>query len=213
MISSIGHWSNRHSSARSRNTIIHISSIFRWANHITMSINYCTWPLSLRSILWMKSSLETTCKILSTFVDILVDNSLVILVLPRILVDIFMTLLIGSACQFFQTFVQLNISNVLLNLFVSIWLRIDCTLRISWSACCRRASSLSYSSRSYSFEDIVSTHRWSIAMRRLSLYLTRWLEILDNRWVVGIVLFWKISVTHLIWILSTCSVLVLIYST
>lgn len=96
---------------------------------------------------------------------------------------------------------------------MSIWLRIDCTLRISWSACCRRASSLSYSSRSYSFEDIVSTHRWSIAVRRLSLHLTCWLEILDNRWIVGIVLFWKISVTHLIWILSTCSVLVLIYST
>ncbi len=68
----------------------------------------------------MKSSLETTRKIFSAFVDILVDNSLVILVLSGILVDVLMTLLIGSACQFLQAFVQLDISNVLLNLFVSI---------------------------------------------------------------------------------------------
>ena len=68
----------------------------------------------------MKCSLETTRKILSAFVDILVDDSLIILMLPSIFVDVFMTLLVGSACQLLQTFVQLDVSNVLLNLFVGI---------------------------------------------------------------------------------------------
>ena len=99
----------------------------------------------------------------------------------------------------------MNISDVLLNLFMSIWLS---TLCISWCSRCRRATSLSHSSRSYSFENIiVSTHWWSISVRWISFNPIYWFKSFDDRCLLWIFL---ISVTMLIWILST--ILVLIYS-
>lgn len=84
-------------------------------------------------------------------------------------------------------------------------------LRISWCSSCRRASTLSSSSWSYSFEDVViSTHRRRITMGWFPLDTANWLEILRNDCII-LAIFWCVSKTLLIWILST--VLVLIYST
>jgi hypothetical protein len=72
----------------------------------------------------MKGSLETTCEILTTLVDIFVDDSLITLVSSSVLVDHFLALFVVaiSSCsgQFFQSVSELNISDVLLNLFESI---------------------------------------------------------------------------------------------
>ena len=105
----------------------------------------------------------------------------------------------------------MNISDILLNLFESIWWWIYVTLRISWSSRCRWASTLSSSSWSYSFEHIVATHWRSIAMWWLSLNTINWSNSVFNYlWIIWI-FFRQISMTRLIWILST--ILVLIYST
>tara|TARA_B110001450_G_scaffold95356_1_gene90435 strand:+ start:441 stop:662 length:222 start_codon:yes stop_codon:yes gene_type:complete len=72
----------------------------------------------------MNSSLETASEILTTLVDVFVDYSLVALVSSSVLVDHFLALLVvsisSSSGQFFQSVSELNISDVLLNLFESI---------------------------------------------------------------------------------------------
>lgn len=91
---------------------------------------------------------------------------------------------------------------------MSIWLRLN--LRISWSSRCRRASTLSYSSRSNSLENVVDAHWWGVSVWWLSLCSINRFKVLNNCRVILRVLF--VSMTLLIWILSTMS-LVLIYST
>lgn len=94
---------------------------------------------------------------------------------------------------------------------MSIWLAAHADLRISWGSSCRRASTLSSSSWSYSFEDVVvSTHRRCITVWWFSLNTTNRLEVFSNDCII-LAIFRSVSITLLIWILST--VLVLIYST
>lgn len=74
----------------------------------------------------MKCSLEACRKILSTLVDVFVDDSLSIVVIPSVLVwhrSMTCFILIGSSRprgQLLQTVTQLNISDILLNLLMSI---------------------------------------------------------------------------------------------
>ena len=77
---------------------------------------------------------------------------------------------------------------------------------------CRWATTLSCSTWSYSFEHVVSVaHGRSVAMWWLSLNTINWsYSVFNYLWVIWI-FFRQISMTRLIWILST--ILVLIYST
>ena len=98
------HGSNGHSCVRSTYSILSIPSISS-SSHSSMSNANSIWSLSLCSVLLMKSPLKTTCQNFSTLIDILVNDSLLILVFISILIDVLLTLLISSISELFQTFI------------------------------------------------------------------------------------------------------------
>jgi hypothetical protein len=108
---------NRHSCIWSRHCIFRIPSITNNA-WWTLCLAYTIISLSLCCMLLMQSSLEITCQVFSTLINLWVHDSLLILMLFSIFIHVCWTLL--SLFKFIQAFIQLNISELLFNSLMSI---------------------------------------------------------------------------------------------